>query len=964
MALGRSWFGLLLSRRFLERETIVEATSLIGWSMSPEPQAVSVEEEELPNGTSLFHGQFKIESFLSSGGFGVTYLARDSLDRRVVIKECFPAATCRREGLQVLPQHRVPEDDFRAIVELFVDEARNLAKLEHPNIMGVHQVFEDNGTAYMALDYIRGRELLDLIDELDGPPAPEDVMTLLRVMLETVEYIHDRGILHRDISPDNILIQEDGAPVLIDFGAARADAMFRDRRTAILAVKDGYSPQEFYVGGSQHVPSSDLYSLAATIYHLVAGEAPVSSNDRLAAVASQAPDPIVPLAERATGYDARFVESIDKALQVFQRDRFAAASDWRSFVFPSSDTVTQIYDANGQPASQDSPKGKPRLKVVTAGDLTTTDDSGKPDVRAAVQAAIANQVGDAALTDDYIDEAEDHVPAAQVSEPQNQASFDKAMADTAPKGKKGPWLALGAVAVLGGTVAAAALLINPSSTTTPDVTGEAPVVAEVSPAATPAPAAPEPEAVVPETATAAPEAISTPNTTAQAPEAQPVVDETVTQPEDVAVAAPAPATPPETTEATDLAPTMGQPLRIEDLPEWVELANPAPAADPAANSVAPRSPSVVAPSPAPVPDVSTNEAQIAATVQPAPSAALPADVVEPGLPDQFVAADTAPASPDLANPADTSDLLASLTPEATAPAEVRTFSLPQIVDPGLETAPRPLQVQAPAVGAPAGLEETFIETAQPVVVSTTAILNAIDAEPFATALPTAADAPVPTSEGVILAAIGPQETGPIADTTAPEPVAAPEPAPAASVFAENWVLDLPFSTNSADETTIFAVRIDAPEWMQTGQRIVSVNGVPVASVEDIRKMVLLSGEPSADGVYTADFGVMDEGATSGRVIETEFAAKRQLTLPNEVSFETVRVADAWQTVVAASPFSGDTALLAGDVLVGFIPTNEKFEASDSFETLMAREVADGRTNFDFAVQRDGALWVVSMPLTQ
>ena len=299
---------------------------------SPE---IKVSDEEagdaLPNGTALFHGQYTIESFLSCGGFGVTYLARDSLERRVVIKECFPRASCRRDGMAVVPQPRVKDEDFRSIVRLFVDEARNLARLDHPNIVGVHQVFEDNQTAYMALDYVRGRELLEVIDE-DALKEPEAVRKLLDTLLDTVEFIHGRGILHRDISPDNILIREDMSPVLIDFGAARADAMARDRRTAILAVKDGYSPQEFYIGGSQQDPSSDLYSLAATLHHVITGEPPLASSERLAEVAAKKPDPQPALAgaEGVAGYEARFLEAIDISLQVLQKNRFGSAAEWKA----------------------------------------------------------------------------------------------------------------------------------------------------------------------------------------------------------------------------------------------------------------------------------------------------------------------------------------------------------------------------------------------------------------------------------------------------------------------------------------------------------------------------------------------------------------------------------------------------------------------------------------------------------
>ncbi|MEO0915412.1 MAG: serine/threonine protein kinase, partial [Pseudomonadota bacterium] len=105
-----------------------------------------------------------IEQFLNNGGFGITYLAKDSLLRRVVIKECFPESICRRANSTVRVRSRDQADAFRAIVDLFIEEARGLARLSHPNIVGVHQVFEDNDTAYMAMDFVAGRDLLEIAE--------------------------------------------------------------------------------------------------------------------------------------------------------------------------------------------------------------------------------------------------------------------------------------------------------------------------------------------------------------------------------------------------------------------------------------------------------------------------------------------------------------------------------------------------------------------------------------------------------------------------------------------------------------------------------------------------------------------------------------------------------------------------------------------------------------------------------
>ncbi len=299
----------------------------------PEDNTTDVDSsygDELPPGTSLCHGQYTIEKYINSGGFGVTYLTLDSLSRKVVIKECFPNAMCCRAGDLVRLRSRSYVQDFEQVVELFEKEARALAQLQHPNIVGVHQIFKDNGTAYMALDYVEGLDLLDVLDTQPELLRPDDIKRLLLKLLEALSYVHSNGILHRDISPDNILLDQSFEPVLIDFGAARESATRASRvLSRVHTVKDGYSPQEFYFAGSSQSASSDLYALAATFYHLISGEPPTNSNVRLGAVAENCPDPYEPLSGRFPAYDARFLSSIDQCLNLFAKDRIASAAIWR-----------------------------------------------------------------------------------------------------------------------------------------------------------------------------------------------------------------------------------------------------------------------------------------------------------------------------------------------------------------------------------------------------------------------------------------------------------------------------------------------------------------------------------------------------------------------------------------------------------------------------------------------------------
>ncbi|WP_120499704.1 serine/threonine-protein kinase [Roseovarius sp. EL26] len=285
--------------------------------------------EGLRPGAKLLRGQYEILSFLSNGGFGITYLARDSLDRDVVIKECYPGALCRRNGDLVEAVDPAYDKDLRSIIDLFIQEARNHARLVHPNIVDVHQVFEDNQTAYIAMDLIRGCDLLDFVQDSKNESSPDFIVQVTEKMLSAVSFIHDSGMLHRDISPDNILIDENKQPVLIDFGAAREQAANKSAALLTLRViKDGYSPHEFYVRGAEQGPSSDLYVLAATLYHTISGERPIDGQTRLDAFNNSEPDPYVAVSGRIDGYPDGFLEAIDKAMEVHVPDRLQTALDW------------------------------------------------------------------------------------------------------------------------------------------------------------------------------------------------------------------------------------------------------------------------------------------------------------------------------------------------------------------------------------------------------------------------------------------------------------------------------------------------------------------------------------------------------------------------------------------------------------------------------------------------------------
>lgn len=292
---------------------------------------------ELPIGAELSGGMYRITARIAAGGFGITYEARDNLDRKVAIKECFPAGLALRAGdFTVSAASSSTAEPFETARNLFLREARTLANLRHPNIVHVQTLFEENGTAYMAMDYIEGRDLQDVIDHAPDELTPARIMELTRALLGALDYLHrdvpEKGktrLLHRDIKPANIRIDPLDNPVIIDFGAARQESKARSRAAGTFrVVSDGYSPNEFYVAGTDQGPASDLYSLAATLYHAITGSAPAPADERAQKVSNGDDDPYQPISGRFPDHDPRLLALIDRAMSRPIKDRPVDAAAW------------------------------------------------------------------------------------------------------------------------------------------------------------------------------------------------------------------------------------------------------------------------------------------------------------------------------------------------------------------------------------------------------------------------------------------------------------------------------------------------------------------------------------------------------------------------------------------------------------------------------------------------------------
>ena len=269
----------------------------------------------LPLGTRL--RDFEITGLVGEGGFGIVYLAWDhSLQRRVASR-----STCRRRWRRASAARRRSVkserhvDTFKAGLKSFVNEARLLARFDHPSLVKVYRFWEENGTAYMVMPYYEG-PTLKARSRPRPRPSEAEIRAWLKPILNALALMHAAQCYHRDIAPDNILLTPRG-PLLLDFGAARR--VIGDMTHAMTVVlKPGYAPIEQYgdVGSMAQGPWTDLYALACVVYFAITGKTPTSSVERLM------DDRLEPLSTSAAGrYSPAFLHAIDAALSVRPADR-------------------------------------------------------------------------------------------------------------------------------------------------------------------------------------------------------------------------------------------------------------------------------------------------------------------------------------------------------------------------------------------------------------------------------------------------------------------------------------------------------------------------------------------------------------------------------------------------------------------------------------------------------------------
>ena len=233
--------------------------------------------QHLQPNTTLQGGKYRIERVLGQGGFGITYLAvQTTLERNVAIKEFFMKDFCCRDNTLLTTGNAKIVEQCR---KKFVKEARNLARLSHPNIIGVIDIFEGNDTVYYVMPYLTGGSLEDYVKK-HGTLSESESMKYVRQIASALKYMHEeQHICHYDVKPANILLDNKGNAVLIDFGISKNyDAFGHETTTTPIGMSEGYAPIEQYQQNVEEFsPVSDVYAVGATLYFLLHGKRPVSA---------------------------------------------------------------------------------------------------------------------------------------------------------------------------------------------------------------------------------------------------------------------------------------------------------------------------------------------------------------------------------------------------------------------------------------------------------------------------------------------------------------------------------------------------------------------------------------------------------------------------------------------------------------------------------------------------------------
>lgn len=277
---------------------------------------------------------------LGRGGFGATYLALDlNLQSRVAIKEYFPAHLANRlTGTAEISPLRSQADAYDVGLSQFLQEARNLVQFRgHQSIINVLEFFSENNTGYLVMEFLDGQTLLTYATSV-GRIDPVTALNIILPVADALKACHATGLIHRDVSPDNIFLTNDGNIKLLDFGAARVAIGLRSTNLSVI-LKPGYAPFEQYQSKAHQGPGTDIYALCATFYRLITGTVPVNSPDRIGGSALEMPS------ELGISIPAKLEQVIVKGMALEYGKRYPDIAAFLADAWPAAEGKGSAMDA-------------------------------------------------------------------------------------------------------------------------------------------------------------------------------------------------------------------------------------------------------------------------------------------------------------------------------------------------------------------------------------------------------------------------------------------------------------------------------------------------------------------------------------------------------------------------------------------------------------------------------------------
>ncbi len=310
---------------------------------------------------TILAGKYIIGDVLGEGGFGITYIGFDlNLEMKVAVKEFYPNGFVTREAMHTTAVTAYAGANMQAVQkwqESFIKEARSLAKCSHlSGVVGVKDFFQENNTAYIILEYLEGTDLKNYVKSQGGKVNIDWLMTGLEPVILSLGEVHRQGIVHRDISPDNIRLMPDGKMKLMDFGAAR-DYTDSGEKSLSVMLKHGYAPEEQYRSKGVQGPWTDIYALAGTIYKCITGITPPEAAERIRNDELQRPSAL------GVAIRPRAEQALMKALAVYAEQRYQTIEEFYQDIYAGIERVSMTV------------AGGATVGMTTAGQATGTATS-------------------------------------------------------------------------------------------------------------------------------------------------------------------------------------------------------------------------------------------------------------------------------------------------------------------------------------------------------------------------------------------------------------------------------------------------------------------------------------------------------------------------------------------------------------------------------------------------------------